>query len=81
MNPKAKGYILGTYAPDLVLYNGCSCPVDIEIDEPYEYKTKKEIHYMGCGDEERNNYFVKTIGLYCGFRRIKFGVILLNVWI
>lgn len=48
---------LGVYAPDLVLHNGCSCPIDIEIDEPYEYKTKKEIHYIGCGDEERNEYF------------------------
>lgn len=29
--------ILGIYSPDLVLYNGHSCPIDIEIDEPYEY--------------------------------------------
>lgn len=48
---------LGTYYPDLVLHNGCSCPIDLEIDEPYEYKTKKEIHYIGCGDEGRNNFF------------------------
>ena len=48
---------LGAYFPDLVLCNGCSCPIDIEIDEPYEFRTKKEIHYIGCGDEERNNYF------------------------
>lgn len=48
---------LGAYSPDLVLHNGCSCPIDIEIDEPYEFKTKKEIHYIGCGDEERNDYF------------------------
>ena len=51
---------LGAYAPDLVLYNGRSCPIDIEIDEPYEYKTKKEIHYIGCGDEERNKFFVQN---------------------
>lgn len=52
--------ILGIYSPDLVLYNGHSCPIDIEIDEPYEYKTKKEIHYIGCGDEKRNNYFISN---------------------
>lgn len=51
---------LGTYSPDLVLHNGWSCPIDLEIDEPYEYKTKKEIHYIGCGDEERNNYFLSN---------------------
>ncbi len=35
-------------------------PIDIEIDEPYEYKTKKEIHYIGCGDEDRNKYFISN---------------------
>ena len=39
--------VLGAYSPDLVLYNGCSCHIDIEIDEPYEFQTKKEIHYIG----------------------------------
>lgn len=48
---------LGRYAPDLVIHNGCSCPIDIEVDEPYEIRTKKEIHFIGCGDEERNDYF------------------------
>ena len=47
----------GCYFPDLVIHNGYSCPIDIEIDEPYDYKTKKEIHYIGCNDEERNYYF------------------------
>lgn len=48
------------YFPDLVIYDkyGCPCPIDIEIDEPYEYKTRKEIHYIGCGDEKRNEVFV-----------------------
>lgn len=52
--------VLGAYSPDLVLYNGCSCPIDIEIDEPYEFQTKKEIHYIGGGDEERNKFFVQN---------------------
>ena len=39
--------ILGPYTPDLVLSNGCSCPIDIEIDEPYDFQTRKEIHYIG----------------------------------
>lgn len=51
---------LGAYSPDLVLSNGRSCPIDIEVDEPYEFKTKKEIHYIGCGDEERNQFFVQN---------------------
>lgn len=52
--------VLGNYAPDLILHNGCSCPIDLEIDEPYELRTKKEIHYIGCGDEERNNFFTSN---------------------
>lgn len=51
---------LGCYFPDLVLHSSCSCPIDIEIDEPYEFRTKKEIHYIGCGDKERNNYFISN---------------------
>lgn len=52
--------VLGNYTPDLILHNGCSCPIDLEIDEPYELRTKKEIHYIGCGDEERNNFFTSN---------------------
>lgn len=52
--------LFGSYFPDLVIHNGCSCPIDIEIDEPYEYKTKKEIHYVGCADEDRNKYFISN---------------------
>lgn len=51
---------LGCYFPDLVIHNGCSCPIDLEIDEPYELKSKKEIHYTGCGDEERNKFFTSN---------------------
>ena len=48
------------YFPDLVIYDKyhCPCPIDVEIDEPYECKTKKEIHYIGCGDDARNEMFV-----------------------
>ena len=28
--------------------------IDIEIDEPYIFDTGKPIHFIGCGDEERN---------------------------
>lgn len=31
--------------------------IDIEIDEPYEYKNKLLIRYIGCGDEKRNKKF------------------------
>ena len=30
------------------------------LTDYYEYKTKKEIHYIGCGDEKRNNYFISN---------------------
>ncbi len=52
--------VLGSYAPDLIIHNGCSSPIDLEIDEPYELRTKKEIHYRGCGDEERNIFFTSN---------------------
>ena len=31
--------------------------IDIEIDEPYAFGTKEETHYIGCGDEIRNDFF------------------------
>lgn len=37
--------------------------VDIEIDEPYIYETGKPIHYIGCGDEERNESF-QNLGVF-----------------
>lgn len=52
--------VLGYYAPDLIVHNGCSTPIDLEIDEPYELRTRKEIHYRGCGDEDRNNFFTSN---------------------
>ena len=32
--------------------------VDIEIDEPYDLQDKNAIHYIGCSDEVRNDYFL-----------------------
>jgi hypothetical protein len=32
--------------------------IDIEIDERYDFHTKKPIHYIGSEDEERNKYFL-----------------------
>lgn len=37
--------------------------VDIEIDEPYIYETGEPIHYIGCGDEERNKTF-QNLGVF-----------------
>ena len=37
--------------------------VDIEIDEPYVYETGEPIHYIGCGDEERNETF-QNLGVF-----------------
>lgn len=49
---------VGKYYPDLIVKTSNGICIDIEIDEPYEYKDKKEIHYIGCGDKERDNYFL-----------------------
>ena len=51
------------YYPDITLEIDDNIYIDIEIDEPYEFKTKKEIHYIGI-DDNRNkaitdcNWFV-----------------------
>lgn len=47
----------GPYYPDIVLCVDDYNYIDIEIDEPYELLENKEIHYIGCGDEDRNDYF------------------------
>lgn len=51
----------GIYFPDFIY----ECPdtgllIDIEIDEPYTLNERKPIHYVGCGDENRNEYFVSN---------------------
>lgn len=38
------------YYPDITLEIDEHICIDIEIDEPYEFKTKKEIHYIGIDD-------------------------------
>lgn len=44
------------YQPDYVFYyDEHDLYIDIEIDEPYEYKSKKPIH---LNDDKRNNYFL-----------------------
>ena len=50
---------LGCYYPDLVIDTG-KVKIDLEIDEPYDYKTKKEIHYIGCNDSKRNRAFLNS---------------------
>lgn len=51
------------YYPDITLEIDEDIYIDIEIDEPYDFKTKKEIHYIGI-DDNRNktitncNWFV-----------------------
>ena len=50
---------VGKYYPDLIIKAGRAY-IDIEIDEPYEYTEKKETHYIGCGDKERNDFFLNS---------------------
>lgn len=47
----------GNYFPDITLSINESF-IDVEIDEPYSFKDKKEIHYIGSNDRIRNEYFV-----------------------
>lgn len=42
------------YYPDLMISTNNNVYIDVEIDEPYEMESKKEIHYIGCSDDERN---------------------------
>lgn len=44
------------YFPDIAIANN-KFFIDVEIDEPYEYKSKLLTHYIGSGDEERNAIF------------------------
>lgn len=44
------------FYPDIAIIEGDTF-IDIEIDEPYEYRNKLLIHYIGCGDEKRNKKF------------------------
>lgn len=61
MVPRLNSYgTSNTYNPDFTLI----CPItnlhiDIEIDEPYSLINKTPIHYEGCGDDERNNFFLE----------------------
>lgn len=49
-----------SYYPDIIInINNCYF-IDVEIDEPYDYKTKKEIHYVGSNDNTRNQFFVEN---------------------
>jgi len=51
---------LSGYYPDIVL-NICDIVfIDIEIDEPYDLINKNELHYIGCNDEKRDEYFTNN---------------------
>lgn len=47
------------YYLDIVIQCG-SVNIDVEIDEPYDFKTRKETHYWGCSDEYRNEYLTEN---------------------
>jgi len=50
-----------SYKPDLLLFwkdnNIC---LDIEIDEPYDFISRKPLHYIDCADNLRNYYFIQN---------------------
>lgn len=48
---------VGNFFPDIVIQVRDNKCIDVEIDEPYEFTNKEEIHFIGCGDEKRNEYF------------------------
>ena len=39
--------------------NGYPIKIDIEIDEPYEAGNRKPIHYITCGDDSRDDEFIR----------------------
>lgn len=47
---------IGSYFPDILLDVDGIAYIDIEIDEPYEYKTGKAIHCIDGEDVKRNDY-------------------------
>lgn len=50
-----------TYNPDFTLIcNKTNLHIDIEIDEPYSMFEKQPIHYIGCSDDQRNNFFIEN---------------------
>lgn len=51
---------MGNYKIDLAIKTNNGVCIDLEIDEPYEYDTKREQHCIDGEDEERNNYFRKN---------------------
>jgi hypothetical protein len=61
MVPQINSYSTSnTYNPDFTLI----CPktnlhIDIEIDEPYSFINKTPVHFFGCNDDERNDFFLK----------------------
>lgn len=58
---------VGPYFPDICLIIPGMIAIDIEIDEPYDMASKKETHYRGCGDEQRNEYFINNGWYVCRF--------------
>ena len=49
------------YIPDFVLYQARnSLYIDIEIDEPYDIKSRKPIHFIGGNDVNRDNYLIRN---------------------
>lgn len=49
------------YIPDFVLYQARNnLYIDIEIDEPYDIKSRKPIHYIGSNDVNRDNYLISN---------------------
>ncbi len=50
---------MGCYYPDFVIDTG-RVKIDVEIDEPYDYKTNKETHYIGGKDSNRDCFFLDS---------------------
>ncbi|PSF33925.1 hypothetical protein C7H19_19595 [Aphanothece hegewaldii CCALA 016] len=57
------------YTPDFVYIDKQSnLHIDIEIDEPYGYKTGQPIHYVGLEkDDERNEFFLDRLWIVIRF--------------
>ena len=50
-----------SYRPDIALWwEKYEILIDIEIDEPYDICSRKPLHYIGCSDNLRDQYFIRN---------------------
>lgn len=62
---------LSSFYPDIVLNINDTYFIDIEIDEPYDLIDRKEIHFLGCNDDKRDDFFTANNWFVLRFSEIQ----------